>query len=186
MDSAKISEAFETLRGFFSSRNSGAHWTKRSAKTAAQPQVFGPSGYSVGASTWEILETAEATRLFALGLDRQPRLGLRHAFTCSANLADQRFSEQCLGGMAIENAVVLNQTLECAWRPLVWTKTLLEVNQHAGRRIRLAYKIEDGPNCQICRQIRRKYTIVQNLASVIWLDRIPESNETGYLIAQFD
>jgi hypothetical protein len=191
MDTEKLSGIFTTLKGMLANTNSGVQWAR--TKAMKRPGVWGGAaqqGYTLGKQygDWEILEDAEALKLHALGLTNQPRLRRRDVFMCSANIATQEFSLNCLGGMELHgNCIILNQTLETTSHGLLGRRTLISLNEHKARKIRLAFKMQDGLNCQVCFRIPKPFTIAQHLATCIWLDRIPEEHpgSGGYMVLEF-
>ena len=191
MDSIKLAEAFETLKGLVSGHRSGAHWGAKGTVRRPRAGMFGSvpaADYRLGASDWEILESAEALKLHALGLTWQQRLRRRDKFICSSQLADEQFSLQCLGGMKLEgNCLILNQTLVTPAASLWGTRTLLAgAGEHNGRAVTLHWKVQDGLDYQLCYTDPGRYEVTQHLQTCIWLSRAPEPyNGTGYLVSEF-
>jgi hypothetical protein len=183
MDSTKIKEVLGGLKGLFTPA-SGAHWLNyRATKTTAAPA----SSYTLGATSWEVLEEAEALKLYALGLNHQPRLRRRDAFVCSGNMATEEFSMNCLGGLQLDGrCIALNQTI-VGPQHLLGHRALITLNEHIGRTVRIAWKLQDGASYQVCYQLPKPFTIEKHLATCIWLDRVPEDYKgAGYLVVVFE
>jgi hypothetical protein len=183
MDAAKVKELFGNLKGLFTPAN-GSQWLNyRATKTVASPA----NGYTLGATSWEILEEAEALKLYALGLTQQPRLRRRDAFVCSGNVATEEFSLNCLGGMQLDGrCIALNQNLTGP-QYLLGRRTLIALNEHTGRAVRIGWKRQDGASYQVCYMLPKPFTIEKHLATCIWVDRVPEDYQgPGYLVVVFE
>jgi hypothetical protein len=178
----KLKEVLGSLKGLFTPA-SGAHWLNyRATKTPA-------NGYTaeLTPTSWEILEQAEELRLYALDLTQQPRLKRRDAFVCSGDVATEEFSMKCLGGLRLDGrCIALNQTLTGP-QHLLGRRTLLALNEHIGRTVRIGWKLQDGASYQVCYMLPKPFTIEKHLGTCLWLDRVPEDYQgTGYLVVVFE
>jgi hypothetical protein len=182
VDQQKLDEAFATLKSLLGHTGGGKQW-ENYAPAKSKAAGLADGFYFGSRDRWDTLFAAEETKLFALGLLDRPRLGRRHRFSCDAEVATKSFRDNCLGGMEDGNIVCLNQTLI---GPSAGQRTLLTYADHVGRKIKIAYRVQECQGLSLCHKIRKPYTIVWNLSTCIWLDRPVEAHATGYLVLIFD
>jgi hypothetical protein len=186
MDVTKLADVFAQLKSVLSApANSGSQWS--AAKPKARPVGSGLlHDYRIGPlSDFEIVENAEAGKLHALGLGQQRQFGRHDQFICGADVADERYRLECLGGLQLGPVICLGQVLESGWSPLIGQRCLLAAGSQVGRRIRLAYRRDNGSGTELDYVIRKPYTITQHLSTCCWLDREPEFYQKGWLVAIF-
>ena len=186
MDSAKLAEAFETLKSLVSGHRSGAQWSSGGKPKPRPPVPAQIQGWDTNITEAEIVDAAEEGRIAALGLGNHKRFSKRDSFVCSCNQIREGEPHRLGASMVLDGRqLYLNQTLAAAQSWLIGGRTLLSAGDHVGRRIKLAYKREDGLRYFVCHQIRGPYVIVRHGLGWLELDRPVEHNPTGYLIAQF-
>lgn len=186
-ESIKLTDAIDTLKNLLGRRN--RFHDRQPVQPKRQASGVPQDDYHLGSpGVWGICRTAEETRLHALGLDNHPRLRRRDVFLCQAEPMTQASANQCLSGMRVSGeALQLTHLLSSRRRLPAGTKVLLFSGDHVGRKVTLAWKMEDGVSCQIAYRLPQPFTIVRHLQTCIWLDRVPEPDEkaTGYLVIEF-
>jgi hypothetical protein len=185
MDTKQLSEAFETLKSLFANRDSGRQW-EGAAK--ARPPVTASDGWESGADEATIVQVAEETAIAALGISGQYRFRAKDSFACSANPVTEphRLGQLALDGRQFYLGQILIANRH-SW--LLGQRCLLAHGDHAGRRLKVSFKLHDGYNqfgtYQVAHESTKAYSIVRHGAAWLELDQIPESSGTGYLFLTF-
>ena len=187
MDSAKLAEAFETLKSLVSGHRSGAQWSSGGKPKPRPPVPAQIQGWDTNITEAEIVDAAEEGRIAALGLGNHKRFSKRDSFVCSVNQIREGEPHRLGASMVLDGRqLYLNQTLAAAHSWLIGSRTLLAAGENTGRPIKLAYKSQDGLHYQVCHQIRGPYVIVRHGLGWLELDRAVEHHVTGYLVAIFE
>jgi hypothetical protein len=185
MDTTKLSEVFANLKSLLSNANSGRQWSQPGQLKEPKPAVTVSDGWVGGADEETIVAVADETRLYALGLQNQPRLTRKHIFVCSAQPVTEphRFGQLVCDGRQFY-LVQLLRTNGMEW--LVGQRCLLTSGgEHTGRKVKVAWKLQDGVGYQLIHEDRRKYIVIRHTATFVELDQAPERHGTGYLVIQF-
>src|SRR5271165_609526 len=190
MDTLKLSEIFDSLKSLLGTHRSGEQWGSGGGAPRPRSSMWGivpePTGLEQGADEAEIVAVAEETRLIVQGLSGQ-RLKRKDQFVASAEIVHADRPHLLGGSMVIDGRqVYLVQTLIAHASWLVGQRCLLAATpEHVGRLIKIAYKLADGLNYQVCHRIPKPYQIVRHGAGWLELDRPVESHGTGYLVCEF-
>jgi hypothetical protein len=129
---------------------------------------------------------AEETRIIALGLGEQPRLSANQKFVVSAFPVTE--PHRLGASMVLDGRqFYLNQVIATSsgqW--LVGRRALLTNDgEHAGRKVKVAYKVADGVAYQIMREDRNRYVVLRHGAGWLELSEPPEPYESGYMVIIF-
>jgi hypothetical protein len=182
---AKLSEAFATLKSLFANRDSGRQW-EGAVKARL---VSAGDGWQSGATEEEIVAVAEETRIHALGLSGHYRFRRKDSFAAGAHPVSHPHP---LGQLQPDGRqFYLGQVLIANRHGgLLGQRCLLAPGDHAGRKVKISYKVSDGYTAagmtyQIAREVKKSYTILRHGQTWLELDAVPESSATGYLFISF-